>query len=209
MAVAEAVMPAITPFPSVQTMEGKQFDNLCKVDDCARGSARAGADNPLIEVEFSIMQSPALAQREDDELGKFLDLEFILSNTIGSDVVSNNSSGNISPPQQQCAYSLPESPESCSGASVPDCSDHPSFSPSRTELPRHRELHRCGASAQSHGGASHTRDELPRGELTGQRRQGERRAGVHRTASDEFGHHSSSSRSSPGGHVASTAWIQN
>lgn len=53
------------------------------------------------------MQSPALAQREDDELGKFLDLEFILSNTVGS------------------SYSLPESPESCSGASVPDCSDLP------------------------------------------------------------------------------------
>uniref|UniRef100_A0A3B4UBY7 Kruppel like factor 17 n=1 Tax=Seriola dumerili TaxID=41447 RepID=A0A3B4UBY7_SERDU len=92
---------------------------LCKMDDCARSSATGGADNPLIEVEFSIVQSPALPPRDDDELGKFLDLEFILSNTISSDV---------SPPQQQqqCAYSLPESPESCSGGSVPDCSDHPS-----------------------------------------------------------------------------------
>ncbi|XP_023282024.1 Krueppel-like factor 4 [Seriola lalandi dorsalis] len=118
MAVAEAVMPAVTSYPSVQAMEGKQFDNLCKMDDCARSSATGGADNPLIEVEFSIVQSPALPPRDDDELGKFLDLEFILSNTISSDV---------SPPQQQqCAYSLPESPESCSGGSVPDCSDHPS-----------------------------------------------------------------------------------
>lgn len=90
----------------------------CKVDECARSSASGGADNPLIEVEFSIVQSPP---KDDDELGKFLDLEFILSNTIGSDVAS--SSGNISPPQ--CAYSLPESPESCSGGSVPDCSEHP------------------------------------------------------------------------------------
>ncbi|XP_040912010.1 Krueppel-like factor 17 [Toxotes jaculatrix] len=124
MAVAEAVIPAVTSYPSVQAMEGKQFDNLCKVDECARSSATGGADNPLIEVEFSIVQSPALPPRDDDELGKFLDLEFILSNSIGSDVVTNSS---ISPPQQQqCAYSLPESPESCSGGSVPDCSDHPS-----------------------------------------------------------------------------------
>lgn len=124
MAVAEALMPSLTSFPSVQTMEGKQFDNLCKLDECAR--SRGGADNPLIEVEFSIVQSPALPPRDDDELGKFLDLEFILSNTIGSDVDSSGS-GSISPPQQQqqCAYSLPESPESCCGASVPDCADRP------------------------------------------------------------------------------------
>lgn len=66
------------------------------------------------------MQTPSLLPKEEDDLGKFLDLEFILSNTIGT------SSGNISPPQQQqpCAYSLPESPESCGGASLPDCSDH-------------------------------------------------------------------------------------
>lgn len=94
------------------------------MNECGRSSATGGADNPLIEVEFSIVQSPAVLPKEDDELGRFLDLEFILSNTVGSDVVS---SGNISPPQQQlCAYSLPESPESCSGASLPDCSDHPS-----------------------------------------------------------------------------------
>ena len=99
---------------------------LCKVDDCAGSSATGGADNPLIEVEFSIRQSPALPHKDDDELGKFLDLEFILSNTIGSDVGDGSAScGNISPPQQQqCAYSLPESPESCS-SSVPDCGENP------------------------------------------------------------------------------------
>ncbi|XP_070774592.1 Kruppel-like factor 18 [Enoplosus armatus] len=118
--MAEALMPAVTSYPSAQAMEGKQFHNMCKVDECARSSATGGADNPLIEVEFSIVQSPALPPKDDDELGKFLDLEFILSNTIGSD-----DSGNVSPPQQQqCAYSLPESPESCSGGSAPDCGDH-------------------------------------------------------------------------------------
>uniref|UniRef100_A0A8D3AX90 Kruppel like factor 17 n=1 Tax=Scophthalmus maximus TaxID=52904 RepID=A0A8D3AX90_SCOMX len=125
MAVAEAAMPAVTSFPSVQAMEGKQFDNLCKVDACARSGAAGGAHNPLIEVAFSIVQSPALPPRDDDELGRFLDLEFILSNTIDSDAVSSCS---VSPPQpqqqqQQCAYSLPESPESC--GSVPDCGEHP------------------------------------------------------------------------------------
>lgn len=97
------------------------------MEECVRSSAKVGADNPLIEVEFSIVQSPALPPKDEDELGKFLDLEFILSNTICSDVGSNTSSGNISPPQQQqCSYSLPDSPESCSGSSAPDCSDHPS-----------------------------------------------------------------------------------
>ncbi|XP_028328010.1 Kruppel-like factor 18 [Gouania willdenowi] len=105
MAVAEAV----AHFPSLKPME-----TLCK--PCVTG----GADNSLIEVEFSIVQSPALPPKDDDELGKFVDLEFIFSNTI-----SSNNNEDISPPQQQqhCAYSLPESPESCSGASVPDSGD--------------------------------------------------------------------------------------
>ncbi|KAI4809310.1 hypothetical protein KUCAC02_018210 [Chaenocephalus aceratus] len=120
MAVAEAMMPAVAAFPSVQAMEGKHFVNICKVDECARRSATRDADNPLLEVEFSIVQSPAFPPKDDDDLGKFLDLEFILSNTIDSDVGSNN--GNLSPPQQ-CVYFLPESPESCS--SVPDSNEHP------------------------------------------------------------------------------------
>lgn len=91
------------------------------MDECRRDSATGGAENPLIEVEFSIVQSPAPA---DDDLGKLLDFEFILANTITSEAVSGNySNGNISP--QQCVYSLPESPESCSGSSAPDCTDHP------------------------------------------------------------------------------------
>lgn len=110
---------------------------MCKLDDCGSCAATGGSD-PLIEVEFSIVQSPAIPTKEDDELDKFLDLEFILSNTICSGVVSG-SNGNIppSPPQQQCAYSLPESPESCSGNSVPDCTDHP---------PSHLTAHCYGAT---------------------------------------------------------------
>lgn len=110
-------MPAIAAFPSAKTV-----DNLCKADECVRSSATGATDNPLIEVAFSIVQSPALPSKEDDDLGKFLDIEFILSNTIGTDVVSssnNTCNGNVSP-SQQCAYPLPESPESCSSGSAPD-----------------------------------------------------------------------------------------
>lgn len=94
--------------------------------------AKVGEHNPHVEVEFSIVESHAVPPKDDDELGKFLDLEFILSNTVGSsssgaNCSSASSDGNISPPQhqQQCAYSLPESPESCSGSSVPDCCELP------------------------------------------------------------------------------------
>lgn len=115
MTAAEALIP-IAAFPCARTVS--QFNNLSKMDD-ARNSATGDS---LIQVEFSIVQSPAEAPQEDDEL-----LEFILSNTIGSEVMSsgNNSSqhdGSLSP--AQCAYSLPESPDSCSTASLPDTSDH-------------------------------------------------------------------------------------
>ncbi|XP_030015445.1 Kruppel-like factor 18 [Sphaeramia orbicularis] len=123
-------MALAAAFDCVRAMEGAQFDNLCKIDPCGRGSATGGADNALIEVEFSIVQSPLVQPKDDDELGKLLDFEFILSNSIGLEAGNNNNKysggdGNISPPQQ-CAYSLPDSPDSCGGSSVPDCTDHPS-----------------------------------------------------------------------------------
>lgn len=96
------------------------FLQLCKVSECRNISATGGAETPLIEVEFSIVQSPAVLLKEDDELGKFLDLDFILSNTVGAGSVG------VSPPQQLCAYSLPESPESCGGGSLPECRERAS-----------------------------------------------------------------------------------
>lgn len=93
-----------------------------------QNSATGDANNPPWEVEFNMVRSPALPSKEDDELGKFLDLDFILSNTIGRDALSDSDgNGNIPPTQQQqnCMYSLPDSPESCSGGSVTECSDHP------------------------------------------------------------------------------------
>ncbi|XP_057713839.1 Krueppel-like factor 17 [Corythoichthys intestinalis] len=77
-----------------------------------------------IQVEFSIVKSPVLSSKDEDELGKFLDIDFILSNTLGSNVVNSGAdgSGDTSPPQP-CAYALPESPESCGGSSVSERAD--------------------------------------------------------------------------------------
>lgn len=85
---------------------------LCTMDECARSQ-----DSSRIEVEFSIVRSPSGPPREEDEeLGKFLDLEFILSNTLGAEERA------LPPQQQQSAYPLPESPDSCS--SLPDSTEH-------------------------------------------------------------------------------------
>ncbi|KAJ8406269.1 hypothetical protein AAFF_G00305000 [Aldrovandia affinis] len=79
MALADAMLPSITTFSSNQTLEEKQSEIVhhWKVDDNETG--RTGDDlKPLIEVEFSIVESPSLNKDEDD-LAKFLDLEFIFS----------------------------------------------------------------------------------------------------------------------------------
>ncbi|CAL1580146.1 unnamed protein product [Knipowitschia caucasica] len=119
MAAADELTPAA--FAGVPTMDVARLNNVGKLDECVRN--RATGEASLIEVEFCIVQSPAVAPKEDDELGKLLDFEFILSNTIGSEDMnsSNQNNGSISPPQ--CAYALPDSPDSCSTASVQDCND--------------------------------------------------------------------------------------
>lgn len=112
MAAVEAIIPSVTPFPNM-----KQMENLCKPDPCVMVRNATG-----VPEEFSISTLPS---KDDDELGKFVDLEFILSNTFSSDVSRDTGSGDVSPTQHY-AYSLPESPESCSGGSAPECADHPS-----------------------------------------------------------------------------------
>nr|AAK76993.1 kruppel-like factor 4 [Danio rerio] len=106
MALADAMLPSINTFSNNHILDEKQSEIVrdWKVD-IAKSNPRAGDVRPLIEVEFSIVESPPLAKDEDD-LSKFLDLEFILSNTVTSD----NDNTSAPPP----AYSLPESPESCS-----------------------------------------------------------------------------------------------
>ncbi|CAB1326218.1 unnamed protein product [Coregonus sp. 'balchen'] len=111
MALADAMLPSITTFSSSKTMEERQSAIVhdWKVDGC---NTRTTGDDlrSQIEVELSIVESPAVT-RDEDDLGKFLDLEFILSNTIGSESGTNNNNNSS---QQSCSYSLPESPESCS-----------------------------------------------------------------------------------------------
>uniref|UniRef100_A0A3Q2Q1X5 Kruppel like factor 17 n=1 Tax=Fundulus heteroclitus TaxID=8078 RepID=A0A3Q2Q1X5_FUNHE len=122
MAVAEALMPALTSFPNFKAM-----DNVCNMDEWVRSGATGDTGSARIEVDFSIVHSPSAPHKDEDELGKFLDLEFILSNTVSTNSVGNSERGNLSPTQQQqqCGYSLPESPESCGGGSLPDSTDHP------------------------------------------------------------------------------------
>ncbi|XP_010889657.2 Krueppel-like factor 17 [Esox lucius] len=111
MALADAMLPSITTFSTSQTMEERQSAIVhdWKVAGC---NTSATGDNlrAQIEVEFSIVESPAVTR--DEDLGEFLDLEFILSNTIGSE--SGATTNNNVSSQQLCSFSLPESPESCS-----------------------------------------------------------------------------------------------
>ncbi|KAL0966068.1 hypothetical protein UPYG_G00290470 [Umbra pygmaea] len=112
MALATAMLPSIATFSSSQTMEERQSAIVhdWKVDGC-NTTATSDEFRSQIEVEFSIVESPVVT-REDD-LGEFLDLEFILSNTIGSESGAATTNNNTLS-QQSCAFSLPESPESCS-----------------------------------------------------------------------------------------------
>ncbi|XP_051944737.1 Krueppel-like factor 17 [Hippocampus zosterae] len=119
MALTDRAMPTTAAtFPCLQSTG--PFTNRCEDE---RGSGNATD----IQVEFSIFKSPIASSKDDDELGKFLDLDFILSNSLGSDVEGNGAegSGGTSPPQL-CAYALPESPESCGGNSASECADRPS-----------------------------------------------------------------------------------
>ncbi|XP_051989416.1 Kruppel-like factor 1 [Xyrauchen texanus] len=105
MALADAMLP-LNKFSSNHVLDEKQAEIVqdWKIDPTTTSST-GGNIRPLIEVEFSIVESSPLSKDEDD-LSKFLDLEFILSNTVTSE--NENSA------QQPAAYSLPESPESCS-----------------------------------------------------------------------------------------------
>ncbi|XP_051555153.1 Krueppel-like factor 4 [Myxocyprinus asiaticus] len=107
MALADAMLPSINTFSSIQILDEKHAEIVQNwKTDPTKTSSPGGDMRPLIEVEFSIVESPPLAKDEDD-LSKFLDLEFILSNSVTSENDNNSA-------QQPHAYSLPESPESCS-----------------------------------------------------------------------------------------------
>ncbi|KAG9273869.1 Krueppel-like factor 17 [Astyanax mexicanus] len=98
MALADALLPSISTFSECQTLEEKHAEIL-------RDWSPAGSEDaskPLIELEFSIVES-----KDEDELAKFLDLEFILSNSL---------SGEAPAPPPPAAYTLPESPDSCGHA---------------------------------------------------------------------------------------------
>ncbi|MCJ8731814.1 hypothetical protein PDJAM_G00204060 [Pangasius djambal] len=102
MALADALLPSIAGFSSTQVLDEKHAEIL---REWSTDQTEAGT-KPRVEVEFSIVESPPLT-KDEDELSRFLDLEFILSNSM----VSQNEGPSVTP-----AYPLPESPESCSTA---------------------------------------------------------------------------------------------
>ncbi|XP_006634730.2 Kruppel-like factor 18 [Lepisosteus oculatus] len=106
MALADAMLPSIATFANHRSLEERQSEivHRWKVDEnesCGTGNEV----RPHIAVEYSVVESPPM-NKEEDDLARFLDLEFILSNTISSETGSSsvNTSG----------YPLPETPESCS-----------------------------------------------------------------------------------------------
>ncbi|KAF5904120.1 Krueppel-like factor 4 isoform X1, partial [Clarias magur] len=102
MALADALLPPIAGFPSAQVLEEKHAEIM---RDWATEQTEIGT-KPRVEVEFSIVESPPQT-KDEDELSRFLDLEFILSNSMAS----QSEAPSVTP-----AYPLPESPESCSTA---------------------------------------------------------------------------------------------
>ncbi|KAK1786674.1 hypothetical protein P4O66_016987 [Electrophorus voltai] len=107
MALAGALLPSITAFSNSQLLDEKHAEIVrdWNIDPAEIDSTGAKSSKPLIEVEFSILESPPLT-KDEDELSRFLDLEFILSNSITCDSANTST-------QRPPAYSLPESPESC------------------------------------------------------------------------------------------------
>lgn len=61
---------------------------------------------PLTEMGYTMIESSCI-KKEEDDLGKFVDLDFILAHTT----ISQNTGGT---PTQVGTYPLPETPESCS-----------------------------------------------------------------------------------------------
>ncbi|XP_007898112.2 Krueppel-like factor 17 [Callorhinchus milii] len=99
MALTDTMLPSISTFSS-HSLEHKQI-NRWKVDESV---SKCGYEiRPVNLAAFNSLDSSSI-KKEDDELGKFLDLDFILSNSMNPE---NNG-------VHHSTYPLPETPESCS-----------------------------------------------------------------------------------------------
>ncbi|XP_006012830.1 Krueppel-like factor 17 [Latimeria chalumnae] len=103
MALTDAMLPSFSTFVNQCTLEEKQHELISRwvVDETELKKYKS---RPLSEVDFN--ENPTIKKEEDEELSRFLDLEFILTNTIGSETGNNSSLAS--------GYPLPETPESCS-----------------------------------------------------------------------------------------------
>ncbi|KAJ3595236.1 hypothetical protein NHX12_004540 [Muraenolepis orangiensis] len=125
MAAVDAMMllPAAVPFLNLQSMDEKQSEivnvTVEAVPDGQGHNGWRGLEAPHRGGVQHRRIPPLSSTRDEDELGKYLDLEFILSNTVGSESVHGpvSDGGSSCSPPQSSSYFLPESPESCSGNS--------------------------------------------------------------------------------------------
>lgn len=104
MALAETMLPSIATFASHETLVQKQTEmiNRWKVDEPV--SKCIYQIRPATLAAIHSLETPNI-KKEEDDLGNFVDLEFILSNTMSSEARSGGG--------HHSAYPLPETPESC------------------------------------------------------------------------------------------------
>ncbi|XP_069088892.1 Krueppel-like factor 17 [Pleurodeles waltl] len=106
-AETEASLPSISSFASLLPLQVKQAEllNEMAMQQALRSDPRC-----------SMMEGSAI-KKEDDDLGKFVDLDFILAHTTAAQNGGNASHGGT--------YPLPETPESCSTTYDSDGSSYP------------------------------------------------------------------------------------
>ncbi|XP_072919016.1 Kruppel-like factor 18 [Hemitrygon akajei] len=106
MALTETMLPSIATFASHETLVQKQNEmiNRWKIDEPVSVSKCGYQTRPTNSAAFNSLENHPV-KKEEDDLGNFVDLDFILSNTMGSEPRSTGG--------HHSAYPLPETPESC------------------------------------------------------------------------------------------------
>ncbi|XP_033008224.1 Krueppel-like factor 2 isoform X1 [Lacerta agilis] len=102
-AVEEAVLPSISTFAGLVPLEDRQPDMVQQQQQRIPTHA----------------EGAATIKREADELGNFVDLEFILAHTT-----NGQPTGVVAPPHPNPNYPLPETPESCGTTYDSDSSNY-------------------------------------------------------------------------------------
>ncbi|XP_066537535.1 Krueppel-like factor 17 [Hoplias malabaricus] len=141
MALTDALLPSISFFSETRSMEEKHAEIL------RDWSPALSEDTGKLELEFSIVES-----KDEDELARFVDLEFILSNSLSTEHCSSSSSSSPSSSSVSSSYALPESPDSCGHARDPLCTPDLSYGTAHyTELENHHVPTHVQGQGHGHG----------------------------------------------------------